>query len=144
MKNNCYIVEAKCGHVGRGNCIIIAFAIEAVSAKAAAKAVRWFPRVKHDRKDAIVSVTECDRKTYMAQLKANNEDPFLHCKSSRDQKRLCPNIWESVIASHKEKAIDPMIRKEKIAYRRKRSTLSSRGAAVRTLGSESNLDWAEE
>ncbi len=49
-------VTAKRGHVGRRHYIVKAFYIEANSGKEAAFKVRYTPRVKHDRKDAILSV----------------------------------------------------------------------------------------
>lgn len=53
---NMYKVIAKCGHVGKGKYIQIAFAVKANDGKEAAKIVRKFPRVKHDKKDAIINV----------------------------------------------------------------------------------------
>ena len=46
-------VEAKCGHVGRTNCIWIRFAVVAESRTDAAKWARMFGRVKHDHTNAI-------------------------------------------------------------------------------------------
>ncbi len=51
-----FIVTAKCGHVGRDNYIPIDFAVKAESASKAASYARDLPRVKHDHKDAILSV----------------------------------------------------------------------------------------
>ena len=49
-----YRVKAKCGHVGRNNYIVKNFYVVASSGKEAAHKVRYFPRVKHDRKDAYL------------------------------------------------------------------------------------------
>ena len=51
-----YKVTAKCGHVGRNNYIEKDFFVKADSGRDAALIVRCKPRVKHDRKDAILSV----------------------------------------------------------------------------------------
>ena len=48
-------VIVKCGHVGHGKYIVKKLAILAESAKQAAKIARYIPRVKHHKKDAILS-----------------------------------------------------------------------------------------
>ena len=53
-----YAVDAKCGHVGINNYIIVKFAVAANSGKEAALKTRFFPRVKHHQKDAIINVKE--------------------------------------------------------------------------------------
>ena len=80
-----FIVEAKCGHVGRSNCIIISFPIIAETKKEAAQKARFIPRVKHDHKDAILSVVEVSKEEYWKQVEANNTDPYLLCQSRSEQ-----------------------------------------------------------
>ncbi|MGN1372736.1 MAG: hypothetical protein ACI4VK_01660 [Candidatus Coproplasma sp.] len=53
-------VQAKCGHVGRHNYVIKNFYVKAESGKEAARKIRLAPRVKHDRKDAIIRVKQID------------------------------------------------------------------------------------
>lgn len=83
---NMYEVCAKCGHVGRDYYVEKTFAVKAESAKEAAAAVRWFPRVKHHHKDAIRFVTEVDVSRYTEIITANNEDAYFHCKNIQEQR----------------------------------------------------------
>ena len=59
-----YMVIAKCGHVGKKHYVPIKFAVIAEDGKEAAKMVRQFPRVKHNHKDAILSVNKIDYERY--------------------------------------------------------------------------------
>lgn len=83
-----YEVKCKCGHVGRGKYIIIAFPIIAENGKRAASKARHIPRVKHDQKDAIISVREINDEEYQMLRKLNNEDGYLRCKCNQDQKLI--------------------------------------------------------
>ena len=83
-----YMVIAKCGHVGRRSYIPITFPVKAANAKEAAAIVRYYPRVKHDKKDAILKVTEIDQETYNELKEINSKDPYLHCKNKRDQETI--------------------------------------------------------
>lgn len=80
-----YEVKCKCGHVGRKNYIVIAFAVIAASGKDAAEKARYFPRVKHDHKDAIISVRKITDEEYLELLEVNNEDGYLHCSNRQEQ-----------------------------------------------------------
>lgn len=81
-------VETKCGHVGRTNCVWIKFAVVANDAKDAAKKARRIGRVKHDHLDAIGYVKEIDFNSFMILKAENDADPYLHCKSKREQKQI--------------------------------------------------------
>lgn len=83
-----YEVVAKCGHVGRKHYIPIKFAIAAINSKDAAQKIRKRPRVKHDHKDAILSVKEVDYETYLQIKKANDKDPYLKCHSRHEQSKI--------------------------------------------------------
>lgn len=89
MKKKRYIVEAKCGHVGRNNYIIKAFATKAESPSEAAAKARGFGRVKHHWKDAIVSVREVTEEEYLAQIDVNDNDPYFAAKSIQEQRATC-------------------------------------------------------
>ena len=82
-------VEAKCGHVGKTNCVWIRFAVVAESRKDAAKRARMFGRVKHDHPNAIGYVKEIDFESFMVLKAENDADPYLHCKSKREQNHIC-------------------------------------------------------
>lgn len=86
---NYYSVAAKCGHVGRNNYIVKTFAVYAENGKEAAKIARKFPRVKHNQKDAILSVQKISKQEYRNLYKQNNSDLYFRCESIQDQKRLC-------------------------------------------------------
>lgn len=81
-----YAVEAKCGHVGKNNCIYKTFAVIADNGREAAGYVRYLPRVKHDHRDAIVSVTEIDKDEYSLMKTVNDSDPFFKCKNIQQQR----------------------------------------------------------
>ena len=68
-------VVAKCGHVGRHRYIVKDFYIVANDGKEAAFKVRHLPRVKHDRKDAILSVEAIAKDEYLV-----GKAVFLHSK----------------------------------------------------------------
>lgn len=88
-KNQRYFeVEVKCGHVGRINCIWIKFAVTANDAKEAAKKARVIGRVKHDHANAIRYVKEIDFNSFMLLRAENDADPYLHCKSKREQNQI--------------------------------------------------------
>jgi hypothetical protein len=88
-KHHFYKVVAKCGHVGKKHYIPVQFAICAESGKEAARIVRGFPRVKHDHKDAILLVEKIDSEQFLAIKRISDNDPYLHCRSRREQRKLC-------------------------------------------------------
>ena len=92
-----YEVTAKCGHVGKGFYIPITFPVRAKSAAEAASVTRAFPRVKHDHKDAILSVKEVDAEEYDDQWTVNNYDPYLMCRNRPDQLREYDTIYNRLV-----------------------------------------------
>ena len=88
VKQKYFEVEAKCGHVGRTSCVWIRFAVVAESRKDAAKRARMFGRVKHDHPNAIGYVKEIDFESFMVLKAENDADPYLHCKSKREQNQI--------------------------------------------------------
>ena len=88
-----FTVTAKCGHVERDCYIPITFAVKANSAEEAASVTRFFPRVKHHHKDAILSVEEVDFSAYQDRCYINSFDPFLQCSNRQEQRQeaLCPS-----------------------------------------------------
>ena len=81
---NYYIVNAMCGHVGKGMYVEKSFPIIASTGRDAAQACKAIPRVKHDNKRAILSVRKVDYVEYIEQKKTNDADPYLQAKSRRD------------------------------------------------------------
>ena len=92
-----YEVTAKCGHVGKGYYIPIMFSVRAQTAAEAASVTRTFPRVKHDHKDAILSVREVDFYDYDELWQVNNYDPYLRCRSKREQMREYDAIYNRIV-----------------------------------------------
>lgn len=80
-----FLVKTQCGHVGRNHYIEIIFPVVAENGSEAALKARWIPRVKHDRKDAIVSVIEVGIEKYELQLEINRSDPYLQAQCPQDQ-----------------------------------------------------------
>ena len=96
MRNKYFKVEAKCGHVGRGKCILITFATMAENGKEAAAKVRNIPRVKHGHKDAIRSVKKIEFEEFVEIEARNSIDPYLHCKNIQEQRKI-PDFEARVI-----------------------------------------------
>ena len=92
-----YEVTAKCGHVGRVFYIPIGFAVRAETASEAAAATRTMSRVKHDHKDAILSVREVDIFEYDDIKQVNRYDPYLQCRSRREQMMEYDAIYHRLV-----------------------------------------------
>lgn len=84
-KINYFEVIAKCGHVGKRFYIPIKFAVAAENSKEAAKIARSIPRVKHDHKDAILSVKKISYQEYVQLEEENDKDLYLKCHSKQEQ-----------------------------------------------------------
>jgi len=80
-----YKVAAMCGHVGKRHYIPVDFAIKAEDAHEAAEKTRRIPRVKHNKKDAIISCEEISFEDYKILKDCNENDQFLKCRCRRDQ-----------------------------------------------------------
>lgn len=81
-------VQAKCGHVGRNNYIEKTFYVKASTGKEAAQIVRYLPRVKHDRKDAIISVKRITKNEFNEGVKISRQDNYFKVTNSSDQRLL--------------------------------------------------------
>ena len=96
-----YEVTAKCGHVGKNNCIFITFACVAESGKEAAAKVRLYKRVKHHHKDAIRNVNEITFEDFIKLKAENDADPYLHCKNPQEQRKI-PDFDSRIIPDIRE------------------------------------------
>lgn len=83
-----YEVKCKCGHVGRKNYIVISFPVVAEHGREAAYKARYFPRVKHDHKDAIISVRKITDEEYGELIAINSQDEYLQCSNRQEQNLL--------------------------------------------------------
>lgn len=115
---NYYEVIAKCGHVGKKNYIPIKFPVFCENGKMAARIVRNYPRVKHNHKDAILSVKKIDLETYLQLNEINNNDPYLKCKSKYEQRQIL-NLETRFETDNHNKTIkyDKQKRLDKISYK---------------------------
>lgn len=93
-----YKVEAKCGHVGKNWYFPAAFYITAENGREAAKVARVMPRVKHDHKDAILSVSEIDVDSYVLGKETIMDNPYWFCKNIQEQRIQCRNLEENLVA----------------------------------------------
>ena len=121
MEIKYFAVEAKCGHVGRKNCIIITFPVIADNKKEAARKTRRIPRVKHDHKDAILSVKQISEDEYLSLKEKNSSDDYLRCESKQEQKILCKDLDSRVIKdTYFEEVNYKKDRQERINYKKKK------------------------
>ena len=114
-------VTAKCGHVGKGYYIPICFAIVAKDGKHAALITREKARVKHDHKDAILSVKQLTFEEFMILRSQNDADPYLHCKNIQQQRGI-ENLSDRLIPEKRKEQkrtrnTDYKIKKNKIIER---------------------------
>ena len=121
---NYYEVIAKCGHVGKKHYVPIKFAVIAKDGKEAAKMVRQFPRVKHNHKDAILSVNKIDYERYLEIVEMNNNDPYLKCHSRQEQ-NLIDNLEDRLeIDLHNQKVkYDKQARLQRVTYKIKKTKI---------------------
>ena len=102
-------VACKCGHVGRKHYVLVHFPIKAANGQEAAKIARSLGRVKHDHKDAILSVESIGEERYRELTLINRNDPYLNCNKIQEQRVI--DITDRLI-DEKEEA-PHMKRKEK-------------------------------
>ena len=88
MANKYFNVTCKCGHVGKRHFIRISFPVIASCGKDAAALARYFPRVKHDHKDAILSCSEITLEEYLRLKAINDNDPYLKCQNKQEQEMI--------------------------------------------------------
>lgn len=91
-----YKVTAMCGHVSRNRYIPIDFPVKAANGREAALKVRSFPRVKHDRKEAIINCVEIPEEDYYVLILINENDSYLKCKCIQEQ-RLIEGLEDRIV-----------------------------------------------
>ena len=85
MENiNYYLVYAKCGHVGKGNYLEVAFPVYAKTAHDAAQIVLKRPKVKKHLKNAITSVEEINYEDYLNELESFKNNEYIKAHSKKD------------------------------------------------------------
>lgn len=102
-----FIVKARCGHVGRDKYIPIHFPIWANTAKDAAAIARNIPRVKHDHKDAVMSVKQVNWIAFEVQKVLNEFDPYLKVGSKYEQNAIMDLIADRIEYEDREQVFVP-------------------------------------
>ena len=120
MKNY-YEVKAKCGHVGKMYYYEGTFYEVAEDGKEAAAIVRERPRVKHQHKDAILSVKKITLEEYLDGKKRKELEAYYHCENRQEQDLFWSEIEEKIFIEPRclkeEKEREP---KWKRPYKRER------------------------
>ena len=91
-----FLVDAMFGHVGKNKYIVKTIAVIKESKKEASNFVRWMPRVKHHRKDAIISVKEVTYDEYLETKIQNNNDNYFKATNIQEQRLLCSDLEENI------------------------------------------------
>lgn len=96
-----FMVTVKCGHVGKNNYYKGTLFLKAENGRAAAKQARECPRVKHDQKDAILSVSEIDEKFFEIGCELNHTVHYYTCKNIQEQRMYFSEIENNVFVEER-------------------------------------------
>ena len=118
-----YAVTAQFGHVGRGKYIPKIIPVCAENGRDAAEKVRWMPRVKHHRKDAIIDVRKISEEEYLELKEINKNDPYFKVGSKQEQEKLCINIEEAVICYEEPHKVSKKDRDDTVKYKMKKNKI---------------------
>ena len=118
-----YKVVCMCGHVGSMKSIPIPFVVKAMNGKEAAILARNIPRVKHHRKNAVLSCDEITKEQYEELNRINNADPYLSCKNIQEQREHSEIIKRAIKIKEEPKRIH----KHKGEYSKKYSAWKREG-----------------
>jgi hypothetical protein len=77
------------------------FVLKAENGRAAAKQTRECPRVKHDQKDAILSVSEIDEKFFEIGCELNHTVHYYTCKNKQEQRMYFSEIENNVFVEER-------------------------------------------
>jgi hypothetical protein len=122
MATNFFKVKAKCGHVGKTYYFEGIFHIKAENAKEAAAKGRQMPRVKHDHKDAILSVTQLSYEEFKAGCAKRDNTPYYHCTNKQEQSEVYENIAYGIFEESEflqDQSAEDFDRKERLAILRR-------------------------
>ena len=128
-----YKVKAKCGHVGRNNYIVQDFFIVANSRREAAAIVRWMPRVKHHKKDAIFFVEEITFSEYREGRAIQEKNPYFKTTNSSEQKEINCLIYEDIYRENDteiKQTRNPLFRLRKFKIKSKEAKIMAACAAL--------------
>lgn len=91
-----FMVIAKCGHVGKNNYYKGTLYFKAENARDAARKARECPRVKHDQKDAILSVKEIDDTFFEEGRRHNHFIHYYTCGTVQEQRMYLSEIEDNI------------------------------------------------
>lgn len=91
-----FLVTAKCGHVGKDYYYKGNFYIKAENGRIAAQIVRDAPRVKHNHKDAILSVRKIEHQEFLIGKQEESKKPYYTCFSKQEQNKYWDEIKKDV------------------------------------------------
>ena len=89
-------VTVKFGHVGKNKYYKGNIYLKAENGKEAASKARACPRVKHDHKDAILSVTELDYETFQKLWEQNENISYFSCYNVQEQRDCLCEIQDKI------------------------------------------------
>lgn len=127
---NYYKVVAKCGHVRRGHYIIKDFFVKAENGKAAAYKVRHLPRVKHDWKNAIISVMSITRDEFIQGRELQKQDLYFNVTNSSEQ-RLYGVIDNEKVFNYDELGIKKKKKDRDVMFYNRMARIQRRDLRVR-------------
>lgn len=133
MNKKYYKVVAKCGHVGRHKYYEGTFYVSAENGKIAASKTRNFGRVKHDHKDAILSVTEITRQEFESGRNEFKNERYFSCGNIQEQRRFYDEISEKIkgemLRENFNQPSSDETRRQKIRYKKSKADLSEKSYA---------------
>lgn len=91
-----YEVTVKFGHVGKNKYYRGNLYLKAENGKEAASKARSCSRVKHNHKDAILSVTELDYETFLELWKCNSKISYFSCYNVQEQRDCLCEIQDQI------------------------------------------------
>ena len=106
-----FMVTAKCGHVGKNNYFKGTLFLKAENGKEAARIARECPRVKHDQKDAILSVTEINSIIFEAGREMNHKIHYYTCETIQEQRQYMSEIVDNIFVE--ERVFEEPVRRTK-------------------------------
>ena len=106
-----FMVTAKCGHVGKNNYFKGTLFLKAEDGKEAARIARECPRVKHDQKDAILSVTEINSIIFEAGREMNHKIHYYTCETIQEQRQYMSEIVDNIFVE--ERVFEEPVRRTK-------------------------------
>ena len=98
-----YEIKAKCGHVGKNNYYVGTLYLYGENGRDAAASARRHSRVKHDHKDAILSVKEISYDAYLKGKADSKKSVYWTSTCIQQQRMNCPELVNQVLQEENKK-----------------------------------------